>query len=275
MAAPIFRWPGGKRRLVSTIVPMLERALEARPGAMYIEPFLGAGAVALAMPGRRMVLADACPDLMNAWQWIRRSPVTLHSLTLEKIWMSSARDQYEKERSLVKYGSHTMGDAARFLYLNAFAFNGVWRVNGSGEYNVPYGDGRQYLASLEAFKAAASAFENATLHHALANDVIQREVGRVASPVIYADPPYDGGFDGYTASGFGPSDQSQLAETLRQAARHGAAVVSSNADTPLIRELYHWAEITPIAESRTIAADSTRRQPAECLLITSNIEKEP
>lgn len=273
MARPIFRWPGGKRRLVSTIVPMLEGALEARPGAVYVEPFLGAGAIALAMPGRRMVLGDACPDLINAWQWVRRAPEPLHTLTMEKIWICSSRDQYEKERSLVKYGSHTMGDAARFFYLNAFSFNGLWRVTRSGEYNVPYGDGRQYLASLDDFLIAASALANATLHHGLANDLIDREMSRVARPVIYADPPYDEGFDGYTASGFGPTDQAQLADTLHRAAQKGAAVVTSNADTSRIRELYRWAQITDVAETRTIAADSTRRVPASCLLITANIER--
>lgn len=274
MASPIFRWPGGKRRLVSTVLPLVERALAARPGAMYVEPFLGAGAVALAMPGRRMVLSDACPDLINAWRWVVRSPKALHELATEKLWMSTAREQYWKERERLRLHPASMEDAARFFYLNALAFNGIWRVNSSGAFNVPIGDGKS-IAELAAFEAAAAAFSRATIHHAFANDIIRTELRRVAMPVIYADPPYDGGFEAYTAAGFGPEDQAALAGMLREAASRGAAVIASNADTERIRGLYEgWADLIPVVEGRVIAASPGKRRAAECLLITANVEEQ-
>lgn len=272
MALPFLRWPGGKRRMVCRIAPLVEQALAVRPKAMFVEPFLGAGAVALGLDaGVPRVLADACAPVVNVWTWVRRAPGEVHA-ALAGLLVDASPVRYDQVRRKLQTQPSTLDQAAMVLYLNALSFNGVWRVNSRGRYNVPFGDGVARGPTLERLVAAADVLRRAQIHCAQANHVIRAELGRVTKPVIYADPPYDGGFVAYTAKGFDPVDQSLLATTLHQAAQAGAAVITTNADTPRVRSLYAWANLEAIAEPRAVAANGDRRKPAPCLLITANVD---
>src|SRR5215208_5646828 len=100
MATPFIRWPGGKRLLVPFLLPLIEAALIARPGARYVEPFLGAGAVALAVDGAPKVLNDACVPLVNAWRWVRDQPDQRHTQAM-LLLADRSRDAYLEARTRV------------------------------------------------------------------------------------------------------------------------------------------------------------------------------
>ena len=163
--------------------------------------------------------------------------------------------------------SHAVA-AARFIYMNKVGFNGLHRENRKGINNTPYGGGRSIKFPSEAdLHAVARALTGADLQHrsALATIALAR-----AGDVIYADPPYDGTFTQYTAGGFGPDDQAALAAALQAAHQRGAHVVASNSATDRIYELYRWAWLDPITESRTISVKANTRNAVAALLIASD-----
>lgn len=290
LAGPWLRWAGGKRTLAPKLVVEI---LKTSP-KLYIEPFLGGGAVALALPRELpKVLSDVNPHLIDCWLCMRNLAGTLYR-ELDDVVAGygngqtgyiKARDEFNRmSRNPRKMWARR---SAIFMYLNARCFNGLWRTNSHGFFNVPFGklDKPRSFHWDDDFTPAASALSHATIyndHYAL---VLGRELGdRLKRPMkygdvegakrcmenvaIYADPPYDGTFDGYAKDGFGEEDQRLLRDQLANCAAAGAAVWTSNSDTPLIRELYSggW-QIEDSAEQHSIGSKAERRGKRGCLLI--------
>jgi DNA adenine methylase len=240
---------------------MIRRRL--RPGARYFEPFLGGGAVAFALQAPGMVLADACGELIDTYRAIRAEPDRVAD-DLAVLALCNTRAGYDLVR---KWQPKDLAPrAARFVFLNHTSFNGLWRVNRQGVYNVPYG------------KIAAPRFPTHTELHELAVllkpcDVNRRDFAETISradpgQVVYCDPPYVGGFDAYTATGFGEANQRQLACALAAAAARGVHVIATNADTPFVRKLYCWARVRRVRERRAINCDGAGRGGVPCVIIT-------
>lgn len=280
-AKPIIKWAGGKAWLVPYLAPGIYRKL-AVTGGRYIEPFLGGGALALDLGLPGMILGDACEPLCAMYQTVVAHPMpvawalsTLATQGVDEKTYYHVRDARPRAPILA---------AARFIYLNRLGYNGLYRENTKGEYNVPYGDqvhrksattradaglvdtlfpsGGKLMALARTFATADLDFGDfaATLSYARAGDV------------IFADPPYMGVFGSYTARGFPPADQARLAFALREAHEHGAIIVATNADHPEIRALYAWAHVMSTAEARAISQDGANRQRAQTLLITTGME---
>ena len=269
-ADPIVKWAGGKRWLSKYLAPVIHQKLAAT-GGRYIEPFLGGGAIALALGLPGMILGDACEDLIVTYRAVREVPDAVYS-TLRMLGNRGMdREAYLKVRA----SAPTSGvvRAARFLYLNATCFNGLYRVNSHGRFNVPYGDrgddADKILPSLERLKSCAAALKTS----ALLVDGYQKTLDDVREgDVVFVDPPYDGPvFDTYTATGFDANDQRALAERLRiLVAGAGAFVVATNADTARVRDLYSWAYVYSTGEQRSVGAGEMTRGRTACLLMSND-----
>lgn len=255
---PLVKWTGGKRRMLDLLRPLID---ERRSYAgTYFEPFLGGGAVALSLPEDVTVVAsDACDDLMDFWLAVQKSPGRLSAI-VEKLRSSHSEDQYYKVRSSLGLGLAER--AARFLYLNKLGFNGLYRLNKAGLFNVPIGRGRPSSLPTygELVRVSSRIKHSWMLQHCDFEEVLAAARG---GDVIFADPPYDGTHD--YSSGFGESDQARLAACLRRAAIRGVGVVTTNADTPLVRRLYRWADVRSVDERRMIRADVSSAD-ASCIV---------
>jgi DNA adenine methylase len=265
---PFVRWVGGKRWLASRLV----EEIAASGATLYVEPFLGGGAVALAVPMTKQVLADTNRALVNTWRMLAAYPQATAEAAQIMLAQYAAgrhvdgRDAYEAVRydfnSRPPFGINA---AAQFLYLNATCFNGLWRTNATGYFNVPHGDvANPNVIDVAEAVALAERLGDADIHH----DDFRVTVGIAGEgAAVFADPPYDAGFTNYEAAGFAVEHQRALAEELRAACKRGARVWATNADTPLVRELYAWAKLEEVVEPRRVAAAADAPKGAPCLLI--------
>ena len=239
--APVFKWAGGKRRLLPEILPRLNLARAAR----YVEPFTGGGAaffsVVSTWPHASVLLNDAEPQVANLYAALRDFP--------EQVIAEYQRHVVQDSREYFYWVRKTIGagltfahgstrvfaplgfppSAGLFLYLNKACFNGLWRVNARGQYNVPYGDGKPINVDVRGLLAASRALQGAQIT-CLDFGTISLRPG----DAVYCDPPYlptskTASFTGYTRAGFTGADQLRLAAWCRQSADRGARVVLSNA----------------------------------------------
>jgi len=267
-ASPIVRWVGGKRWLVPVVSDIAYEYLRETRGCFY-EPFLGGGAVAADLGLPDMVLSDLCGPLINAYrQVVRNADAVLWSLHNYRR-RGTDEDTYYKVRGERPRG--VVQSAAWMFYMNALCFNGVWRENAKGEYNVPYGARKGGPSFISKTKLAPfiEAFRSADL---VASDF--RPMIECASDgdFIFVDSPYFGVYSNYLKDGFGISDHVDLARALQAATERGAAFVATNNDTPEIRRLYRWAHVVRTGEFRRVNRDAKNRGKVACLLISSSAD---
>ena len=271
---PVLKWAGGKARLAGEICAAFRGPCEGT----YYEPFVGAGAVflhrKLSGMAERVVLSDANPRLI-AFHRALRDDFDGLVRALDALPRDDWRERYYEMRDSYNRGPHEgVEHAARFLWLNRAGFNGLYRENRRGEYNVPRGSYKVLaLPRVEHMREVAELLQGVELHACSFEELMPR-VG--ASDHVYCDPPYvplspTASFTGYCASRFGLQQQRTLANMARQAAVRGAHVVLSNHDVPMVRdELYTAGRgFTFVARpnvTRTISRRaSTRRRVGEVI----------
>lgn len=284
--SPWLRWVGGKRALA----PLLVNEITRTKPTLYIEPFLGGGAVTLALPpGITKLVGDANPVLIDCWLCVQRYPGMLvrELRTVERRYGDTkegylaARDAFN--RMVLNHRSMWLERSAHMMYLNARCFNGLWRTNAQGLFNVPYGDVKTPRAvDVDELTAASAALKYVTIRADRFERVCGIEVTRRINAVrgnaarmptvmrgvaVYADPPYHGTFNGYAKDGFTDDDQAVLASMLHSWASMGAAIWASNADTPLVRQLYRWAQVESTDEHHSVGSKADRRGKRGCVLI--------
>ena len=259
-AGPILKWAGGKRDLVPRIVELLPPKW-----SRYLEPF--AGGLALfwrlsdVLGDQRPIVADANPELVNLYTVIRDD---LGALVEGLGKLEGTPATFEILRKLDPLRLRPAHRAARTVYLNRWCYNGLYRVNKAGGFNVPRGSYDEVeLVDVDALEAASRALQGA---HIWAGDFAPSLAHARAGDLVYLDPPYDAGFVGYTAEGFSAADQARLATFVGDLTGRGVYVVASNADTPLIRRLYSGMEIHEVRARRSISRTGDRT-PARELLI--------
>jgi len=228
---PFLKWPGGKRWLAPTLAGMIGEVT-----GTYYEPFLGGGAVFFHLRPARAVLSDANPELVSVYRQVRdRVSQVIEGLGDMKI----SRQAFYQSRS--ERPNTPVGRAIRFLYLNKTAFNGMYRVNHEGEFNVPFGcKPGTVLCDPRLFRAAAIALRTAVLR---VSDFEDRIAHAGKADVVYCDPPFtvkhdNNGFIRYNESLFSWADQERLAQACAVAAARGVRVFVSNAHHDAVRELY-------------------------------------
>lgn len=229
---PFLKWAGGKRWLVKH----LHNFLPNRYGR-YFEPFLGSGAVYFSLAPQRATLSDVNPQLITTYQAIRADWQRVLKILRDHAAHHS-HDYYYQMR-----GSDPAGQderAARFLYLNRTCWNGLYRVNRAGKFNVPKGSKDAVLLATDDFEALANQLKKATIECVGFEQVIAKAR---KGDLIYADPPYTvkhnlNGFLKYNEAIFTWDDQVRLAVALRNAVAKGVHVIVSNANHVSVRELY-------------------------------------
>lgn len=262
------KWAGGKAQLV----PRFRKVFPSPDGGFqrYFEPFLGGGAVYLALAPRRAVLSDLNADLMNAWQVVRDNPEALMAALDMHVY---ERAHYYRVRALDPAALDPVQRAARFIYLNKTCYNGLYRVNREGRFNVPFG---RYPRPPKLYDRANLLALSRLLRDAELRCAPFEEATRDAGPgdFVYLDPPYDplsptANFTSYTRGNFTRDDQRRLADHVRELDRRGCLVAVSNSDTPEIRELYRGFRIETVHMPRNINCKPDGRSPVHELLITN------
>jgi DNA adenine methylase len=267
-AGPIVKWVGGKTRLL----PELLARLPERFGRYY-EPFAGGAALFFRVAPRRAVLADSNADLIGLYTAVA-SDVAAVIRRLEMHRTQHDESHYYEMRTRWNdrdVSWSTPERAAAFIYLNKTCFNGLWRVNRSGAFNVPIG---RYtdppICVPSALRAAQDVLSRAELRCA---DYRTAVADAKSGDFLYFDPPYDpvaptANFASYTADGFGPDDQRALADTARELVARGCKVMLSNSDTPFIRSLYKGMRVERVKCARAINSNAAKRGDVDELLIT-------
>jgi DNA adenine methylase len=256
---PVFKWAGGKRRLLRSLLPYTSHI----PG-VYFEPFLGSGALFFALAPARAVLADSNAELINFYVQLQCRPDSVIK-ELRK-FRNTAADYY---RIRNKDNGARSQRAARFLYLTTLAFNGIYRLNIKGKFNVPYGQKKHVkVCDSGRLRKAAEILHSAVIK---CGDFEETVKGAGKGDLVYFDPPYtvahgNNGFVKYNSKIFSWKDQVRLASLARKLAGRGCRVVISNADHESIRGLYSGFGCDIITRHSVMAADSDYRRPVtECI----------
>jgi len=268
---PFLKWAGGKRQ----ILPAILKRLPQRMGTFY-EPFVGGGAVFLALaahrprPFRRAVLADRNRELIDLWTAVQQEVEAVVLALAELARYPLDASTYYSIRELDPSSMSRTQAAARLLYLNRTCYNGLYRVNRSGKFNVPYGRYRRpRILDAENLRAVSRALEHARLEHADFESVVARAR---RSSVIYFDPPYapvssTARFTSYDAQPFGEAEQARLASVFRALRRRGVYALLSNSRVPATEKLYRNLPQDVVPARRAINSRADRRGPVEELLV--------
>lgn len=235
----------------------------------YFEPFAGSAAVFFHLAPRRAILSDLNVDLMETYAALRDCWEDVAGFLSRHQRKHSSTYYYEIRSSKPRT---VASRAARFIYLNRTCFNGLYRVNQKGEFNVPKGTKTAVILDTDNFEKVADLLSNAAL---LSTDFESVIDSAQSEDLVFADPPYTvmhalNGFLKYNEVLFSWRDQIRLAECLARAAQRGVTVVSTNADHPSVRKLYEETfNIRRLQRNSLISGKSTHRRVVGELLITS------
>lgn len=258
---PFLRWAGGKQKLLSALIDHLPPPDQVK---RYFEPFLGAGSLYLAKGFPNAVLSDQNPHLINAFIEIRDNPADIHRLLAKHLANLAAcgADYYYEQRNLYNTtDDKDLEQAARFIFLNHANYNGVYRVNKKGGYNVPFGKQLSpQVPSLTHLLKASRRLQNTDIHHADYHSILPLVQ---KGDLVYLDPPYPvlsktANFNSYTVERFSEEDQVNVAKFANALRDKGAFVMVSNTLIPLITDLYKGWKYKAIPQKRTI---SSKRPP--------------
>lgn len=264
MPHPFLKWAGGKRELF----PRVERLLPDRIEA-YVEPFLGGGAIFFGLwrTGRihgPVILADRNPELIHLWRTVQSDVDGLIEAAAQ--W-ENTEEVFYQVRTLPF--TPDVAGAARTLWLNRHCYNGLYRLNRKGGFNVPYGRYKRARINGDNLKRCAEALQAVQLVN---TDFEQTLADLPPNAVVYLDPPYapvsaTSNFNRYDGQPFDAFDQERLADVFHRLPAQGTArAVLSNSDTPLTRDLYPGADFVKMR--RAINSKGSARGPVSELLVT-------
>lgn len=267
--SPFLKWVGGKRWFVHH-----HKALFPKQFNRYFEPFLGGGAVYFHLQPRRAVLSDLNPEVIAAYQAIKEQWVGLKKSLAHHQRAHNDDEAYYydvRERAPTKL----VPIASRMIYLNRTCFNGIYRVNKQGGFNVPRGTKDSVLMDTDDFKAMAALLAGAELRVGDFEAVIDEAD---EGDLVFADPPYTvrhnfNGFIKYNEVLFSWADQERLAAALKRAGKRGAKIIATNANHHSVKSLYaSWDFLThSVSRFSQVSADGGSRRQFEELVITANI----
>jgi DNA adenine methylase len=263
-AQPFLKWAGGKSQLLDQFETYFPSNIRN-----YCEPFLGGGAVFFHLkahfPGMKARLCDNNAELINTYTVVRDKV----ALLMDRLdaHLNRFRSEGETYFYLVR-SQHHLSDAveraARMIFLNKTCYNGLWRVNGRGEFNVPIGSYKPQKVSLydrENLLAASCELAGVEL---VVQDFRETLRGTAPGDFVYVDPPYfpvsaTANFTSYTKEDFGKPEQQELAALCTDAAHRGVRLMLSNSDTPFVRGLYQGFQVFTVKARRAVNCDGAKR----------------
>lgn len=269
LVTPVVKWVGGKRQLLDEILPLLPKRMNT-----YCEPFFGGGAVLFSIQPSKAIVNDLNIDLITVYEVIRDDVEELieslkkHKNTSEYFY--AIRDM---DRDKTNYQALSkIKKASRLIYLNKTCFNGLFRVNSSGEFNSPFGHYKNPNIVNEPVLKAVSKYFNASNITFYSED-FAKTLSRVGKGgFVYLDPPYDpvsdtASFTGYNKGGFDKSEQTRLKNCCDDLTQRGIKFLLSNSATEFIKELYQEYNMTIVKAKRAINCDASNRGTVEEVLI--------
>jgi DNA adenine methylase len=277
---PFLKWAGGKRQLLPEIRKYIPKKYN-----IYFEPFIGAGAVLFDIQPQEAIINDANAELINCYNAIKTDPEGVIRLAQEHQRENSEKYFYslrslDREASFKELSS--IKRAARIIYLNKTCYNGLFRVNSQGQFNVPYGNYQDPQVVDALVIRAVSRYLNEVRIDISQGDFEDAVSGATAGDFVYFDPPYDplsdtSSFTGYNLINFDKPQQEQLKKVCDELTGRGCMVLLSNSDTLFIRDLYSDTTrytIKPVVANRNINSVSTGRGKISELLIYNNYNVE-
>ena len=269
LVSPVVKWVGGKRQLLEDITPLIPSRM-----TMYCEPFLGGGAVLFSRQPKKAIVNDINSDLMLVYEVIRDDVESL--IRVLNTYENNAERFYEVrdlDRDKVSYQAMSkVQRASRTIYLNKTCYNGLFRVNSSGEFNTPFGYYKNPNIVNEPVLRAVSKYLSTSGVQLFCED-FEVTLQRVPKGgFVYLDPPYDpvsdtASFTGYNSGGFDRDEQIRLKKCCDELTKRGVKFLLSNSSTEFIRELYSTYSVSTVHAKRTINSDGSKRGAIEEVLI--------
>lgn len=269
LAAPVLKWVGGKRQLMSEIEKVLPKTYTT-----YYEPFIGGGAVLFELQPNKAVINDVNGELINLYNVIKDDVELLiedlkkHENTPEYFYsireLDRKKDKYENLSNIEK--------ASRIVYLNKTCFNGLFRVNKAGEFNSPFGKYKNPNIVDEVTLKAVSKYFNKADIKILNGDFEASLKGIRKGAFVYLDPPYDpvsnsANFTGYDKGGFNRDEQIRLKKLCDKLDKKGVKFLLSNSATDFIKDLYKDYNIKIVKAKRAINSNGNARGEVDEVLV--------
>lgn len=261
MGTPFLKWAGGKRWFTSRYLDSLPKTYNR-----YIEPFVGSGALFFALEPKEAVIGDINKPLIETYMAIKDNwELVLEHLQTHSV--SHSKEYYYSVRATLPETIHQR--AARFIYLNRTCWNGLYRVNKAGNFNVPIGTKTNIILDTDDFKKLAELLENTTIMHSDFEAIID---SAQEGDLVFADPPYtvkhnNNGFVKYNEDMFKWEDQVRLRDAIVRATERNVKIIVTNANHSSIVELYSNFKRKVISRASVIAASSNNRGKYEELII--------
>ena len=256
-ARPFLKWVGGKRSILPELIARMPKEY-----TVYNEPFLGGGALFFVVQPKQAYLSDINFHLIVTFQAVKDDVqnvidyLKIHASRHNKTYYYEARAKLSKETDSAQI-------AALFIYINKTCFNGLYRVNKQGQFNVPIGDYKNpNIVDEGNLLAVSKALKN--------TDIFQKDFSQIQPQkdnFYYIDPPYHGAYDGYNGGGFGDKEHTNLASFCREIDKIGGYFMVSNSDTELVRTLYKGYTIEEVSALRSVSCKAHQRQRENELII--------
>ncbi|MBW4630171.1 MAG: DNA adenine methylase [Brasilonema octagenarum HA4186-MV1] len=264
---PFLKWAGGKSRLIPTYYTFFPNDFQN-----YYEPFIGGGAVFFYLYNRpkKAFLTDINSELINTYNCVKNHLYELINI-LQYHEKQHNKDYYYQMRTTVE--DSEVKKAARLIYLNKTCFNGLYRENSKGKFNVPMGRYKKpNICDSSSLRLASLALQSAEIKVRSFEHVLDDAINE--DDFVYFDPPYypvssTSNFTSYSRYSFHEKEQNQLREVFGELAKRGVKVMLSNSDTSFIRDLYKEFHIHTVLAGRSINSNAKKRGVINELLITS------
>lgn len=270
LSRPIVKWAGGKTELVPALLPEVPETIRT-----YVEPFAGGAALFFALASEeakrfeKAKLNDRNAELVACYRAVKAD---VDALVTRLRGYSYDKELYYRVRDVETRDLDDVERGARLIFLNRTCFNGLWRENSKGKFNVPFGTYKNpRILDETALRRAAVALADVSLTNVDFEDACKR-LGE--GDFVYFDPPYvpvskTASFTAYQASGFGRDDHRRLADLLARLAKKGVKAMLSNADNDETRELYRAFRCKRVGARRSISANGSGRGKAGELVVTN------
>ena len=268
-AKPFLKWAGGKSQILGLLL-----AKTPKNYGKYIEPFVGGGALFFAIKPNSGVIADSNPELINAYRCVANE---LERVIKHLRTFTNTEDQYYSVRAQIFEDLEPEYAAARTIYLNRTCYNGLYRVNEQGQFNVPFGKYKNpTICPHETLCVASHALQRIEILHGDYKEIL--EITAKSGDFIYLDPPYlpvskYADFKRYTKEKFYEEDHRELAHTVAQLQQKGCHIVLTNSNHPLVHELYDQYQIEVINTRRNISSNAKTRTGQDVVVIVKPYPK--
>lgn len=257
-ARPFVKWAGGKGKLLDVLISKIPSKFKT-----YYEPFLGGGALFWRLAPRKAVLSDVNIDLVITYKVIQETPMELieslrnHNEKNTKEYFYAVRDNEKNTKDPVEV-------AARFIYLNKTCYNGLYRVNKKGKFNVPFSRSAKNPLILDegTILACHEALRGVDIRY---SDFVSCEP--VGEDFVYLDPPYHETYNGYSINGFSLDNHKKLSEYCKNLNKRGVFFMLSNSDTPQMKNFYKEFSCEIVKAPRTISCKGSQRKATTELLV--------